>query len=321
MQPRILVIRLSSLGDIILTGALLRAIAKRHPDTQIDLLVKKEFAAIARLLPGVTSVLAFDSRTNNLKELHTSLCASGYSHVLDLHDSLRSKRLRNIPGAATTVINKRSFKRWLLVKFKVNRLRQEPDVIGRYFETAASLGVADDGSAPSFELPVLYHTERVAILCPGAKHRNKQWLPEYYREVALGLIDKGYTIEFHGAASERDLCELIAQGIPEGSFRNRCGELTLDELPITFAKAALAITNDSGLMHMAVASGTQTISIFGPTVREFGFMPRGKKAVIIENTELVCRPCTTIGLNYCPRGHFRCMRDVRPERILASALH
>lgn len=306
---KILIIRLSSLGDVILTEPLCRALREEYPDVQIDFLVKKEFAEIVSLFGSITNVILYDE----------NMSGSEYDVVLDVHNVLRSKRTRSKFGKKIYVINKRTFKRWLLVKFKINLLKDTPDIIGRYFETAKELGIYDDDNSPKIELPNITKHKRAAI-CPGAKHWNKRWLPERFAEVANALVHKGYEVEIHGSTTESPIAEEVIRlaGLP---IKNHCGRYSLTELARHLAECELAITNDSGLMHLASAVGTKTISIFGPTVQEFGFFPRSEQAVIIENKELSCRPCTTIGSDTCPKGHFECMKGISAEIVIRGINH
>ncbi|HYM20304.1 MAG TPA: glycosyltransferase family 9 protein [Candidatus Kapabacteria bacterium] len=315
---RILLIRLGSLGDLVLVMPLIKAIREKYPDSVIDLIVKKEFAALTTLFPGITNVIPFDVEQERLSDVRKKLESSRYTHVLDLHSNLRSRALRKIRGARKYVVNKRTFKRWVLVKLKINLLKSEPDVIGRYFETVKALDIVDTGEAPSFDISPVNADSKIVAICPGAKHKNKQWLPEYFSSVAKDLTNRGYMIEFFGSESEKPIAEEIASSLPPDSYRNRCGIIPLEEVPQELSRVSIAITNDSGLMHLASASGIKIISMFGPTVREFGFYPRSKSATVLENTELNCRPCTTIGLDYCPRVHFKCMKDVNPLQVISK---
>lgn len=308
MIKKILIIRLSSLGDIILTEPLVRALREKYHDTQIDFLVKKEYSPIVRLFGTLSNILEYENDT----------ISRDYDVVLDIHDVLRSKRIRRGLGKKLFVIHKRTFRRWLLVKFKVNLLKNTPDVIGRYFETAKELGIIDNGAAP--RLNINGSKEKTAAICPGAKHWNKQWPIENFIEVAKELSSRGYKIEVHGSRQEHPLGEKIAAALSSDIASNLCGMFGLEELASRLASCEVAITNDSGLMHLANAVGTRTISIFGPTVREFGFFPQNKAAVILENNNLDCRPCTTIGLDHCPKGHFKCMKEINPELVLRSLI-
>jgi heptosyltransferase II len=193
-------------------------------------------------------------------------------------------------------------------------LRSEPDIVGRYFEVAGVLEIADTGKGSHLSTSVL-RTGRIA-LAPGAKHWNKRWPIEYYAELGTELAKRGYTIAVFGGILEHALAEELITAIPNAI--NECGKYELQELPEALAQCALFIGNDSGLMHIAAATGIPTTAIFGPTVREFGFMPRNENVKILEVTGLDCRPCTTIGLDHCPKGHFRCMKDTTPQKVLSA---
>ena len=315
---KILIIRLSSLGDIILTTPLIQELRKKYPDARIDFVVKKEYVEIVRQFPSLTNIYTLDT-TKGVEEtikIKDGLKKNHYDHILDLHNNFRSIKLRNGLGRKIHIINKRSFKRWLLVKAKINLLKNEPDIIGRYFEVAKELGVTDTGAGVTFGKEFPRSQNKKAAICPGARHWNKRWLPEYYIEVAKDLIAKGYRLDFFGSAEEREYVSSITSQLPQDKVTNLCGEISLAELQQKIAECSIAITNDSGLMHVAAAVGVSSVAIFGPTVNEFGFMPRNKNVTIVENLDLDCRPCTTIGLDSCPKGHFKCMKDITPGKVV-----
>ncbi|MDP4242468.1 MAG: glycosyltransferase family 9 protein [Bacteroidota bacterium] len=317
-QPSILILRLSSLGDIVLTTPLVRALRERYPDSRIDFVIAKEYESLTPLFSGISQVHVFDKSTGlrGLWKLRQLLKRESFNFVLDIHNVLRTQILRRGIARKTYVVKKRTLKRWLLVRFKHDTLQGEPDIIGRYFEVAKALGVEDDGTGPQLQVSVSRIPTRIAI-APGARHWNKRWPTEYFQAVAASLIEWGYQIVFHGSAAERESIEGIRSGLPEGSL-SYAGELSLLEVARSLATCAVAITNDSGLMHLAVAVGTPVVAPFGPTVRQFGFAPRDPKSVVLEIDGLYCRPCTAIGLDHCPEKHFRCMREIEPERVLAS---
>jgi heptosyltransferase-2 len=214
-------------------------------------------------------------------------------------------------------MRKRTMKRWLLVHRKLNLLRDEPDVVGRYFETAQALGIHDTGEAACLDLPPMPR-ERAIALAPGARHLTKRWPTKYFVALAKHYAANGYAIRLFGSSLERELCERVALGVGGTGVRNFAGELSLSGTALELAKCAAAVTNDSGLMHLASAVGTPTLAVFGPTVKGFGFAPRAQSARIIENAGLYCRPCTTHGSERCPEGHFRCMLEVSPETVAIS---
>jgi heptosyltransferase-2 len=201
------------------------------------------------------------------------------------------------------------------VKFKLDRLQTEPDVIGRYFETAKVLEVKDSGKSPSLNVRGQRDPKRI-VIAPGARHWNKRWPANYFASVAKALIDKGYHIDLHGSENDEDICNAISQQLQPDWCVNFAGKLSMADAAGEIARASAIITNDSGLMHVAEAVGTRIVSIFGPTVKQFGFAPRSANAVVVEVEGLYCRPCTTIGLDHCPEKHFRCMMEIEPEQVV-----
>jgi lipopolysaccharide heptosyltransferase II len=312
LPDKILFIRLSSLGDIVLTAPVVAAARERYPQARIDFCTKAEYAQIVKQIPGIDGIIEVQKEVMN--EARGEIAKAEYDAIIDLHNNFRSRKLTSgLRGVAR--VHKRSLRRWLIVKTKRNWMKGQPDVIGRYFEAAGTLlEISDDGSAPS--LSTSGTASRSIAICPGSKHWNKQWPVEYYIELAKALSAKGFQIELFGSKDDREVCAMIATEIP--SALDHSGKLSLSELPQAIAKCAFAITNDSGLMHIASAIGLPTLSFFGPTVKEFGFAPRSSKANVLENAGLYCRPCTKIGLDHCPEKHFRCMREITPERALVT---
>lgn len=312
MPQKILFIRLSSLGDIVLTAPVVAAAQARYPDAKIDFCTKSEYVPLVRQVPGVDEVIEVQKEVMN--EARGQIADAGYDAVIDLHNNFRTKKLtRGLRNVAR--VNKRTLRRWLMVTTKRNTMAGQPDVIGRYFETASKLlEISDNGTAPALAQQTS-GTRSIAI-CPGSKHWNKQWPIEYYLEIAQRLDERGYAIELFGSSDDARFCSLLKAAVP-GAI-DHSGSLSLSELPGALAKCSLAITNDSGLMHLASAVGVPTLSFFGPTVKEFGFAPRSEKALVLENVGLYCRPCTKIGLSYCPEKHFRCMREITPEQALVT---
>lgn len=285
-------------------------------------MVRKEYADIVKQFPWLSNIHILDTKKgrNEVVKINEELKHIHYDHILDLHKNIRSVQLRKGLSGKLHAVNKRTLRRWLLVRKKINLLRIAPDIIGRYFETVKELDIKDTGLGATFGKTFIQSHIKKAAICPGSKHWNKRWPEEYFQELAKDLIEKGYQIEFFGSENEQDLVRSIAKTLPQDKVTDLCGKLTLAELPERIAECSFAITNDSGLMHVATATGIPTYAIFGPTVREFGFMPRSKNATVIENTGLDCRPCTTIGLEHCPKGHFKCMKEITPNVVFESIL-
>ena len=318
-SPSILILRLSSLGDVVLTTPLIQELRKRYPESRIDLVIAREYESLVSVLPGLNDVHIYSKKTGlrGLRSLRRELLKERYDYVLDLHNVLRTRILRRALGKHTSVIDKRTLKRWLLVRFKYDLLGSAPDVIGRYFETARDLSVLDERRGPQLAVRHDRDPKRIAI-APGARHWNKRWPAEYYSQLCEELLDAGYNITFYGTLTEQALIEEIRKKLPAGNHRSLAGDIDLTEAAHSIGKCSVAITNDSGLMHVAEAVGTPVISLFGPTVKQFGFAPRDPRSIVLEVEGLYCRPCTAIGLDHCPEKHFRCMMEIEPERIIAS---
>ncbi|MFI5201042.1 MAG: glycosyltransferase family 9 protein [Candidatus Kapaibacterium sp.] len=312
-----MILRLSSLGDIVLTTPLIRALRERYPESQIDLIIAKEFEALVPLMEGISKVHLFDKKSglHGLLGFRRELKEKKYDYVLDLHNVLRTRILRRGLAQHLSVINKRTFQRWLLVLYKIDRLKYAPDVIGRYFETASPLGVTDTGAGPKLNISSNHDAMRIAI-APGSRHWNKRWPAENFAIVSKELIARGYHIDLHGSSADKNVAEQIAKKLPDGSYTNFVGMLSLADAAREIGNAGVIITNDSGLMHIAEAVGTRVIAIFGPTVTQFGFKPRAADAVILEVKGLYCRPCTANGLEHCPEKHFRCMMEIASEHVV-----
>lgn len=339
---RTLVIRLSSVGDIVLSSLLLRVFHHRFPDARIDYLVKEEFAELVAHSPHVHHTIPFptDGGLRELKFLRERIKAERYDLVIDIHDSLRSRFLcRGAPHVVR--INKRKLARFLLVRTKVDWYRRfggDPSVARRYLETVRTFGIQDDGQGLELFLPddaaQKAHDElhaaasnnafNVIGLCPSAKHGNKMWPADRFAEAALALATTGLeTIVLFGSASERDRCTVIEQMIQQRNDRvrivNCTGRLSLLETAALMDFCSIIITNDSGLMHIAAARKRKVVAIFGPTVRQLGFFPFGTESVVVEDREVSCRPCTHIGLPECPKGHFNCMMNIDVTRVVDAA--
>jgi lipopolysaccharide heptosyltransferase II len=337
-----LIVRLSSVGDIVLSSLLIRTLHSRFPQCQIEYLVKEEYADLVRYNPHVAKTIIFPSHGSlaDLCRLRGSVRRSGYDLLIDIHDSLRSRVL--CLGARRVVrIRKRKIARFALVHFRWDLYRHfggSPNVALRYCEPLEVLGVSDDGAGLDLYVPEeaqkrarhvlqahgIVEGQPVLGVCPSARHATKMWLPERFAEAAYRLgASHAMTVVLFGDTGERARCEAIAEemhrhspGIPVAVL---AGKLSLLETAAAMDACTLVVTNDSGLMHIAAARKRKVVAVFGSTVRQFGFMPFGTESRIAENADLPCRPCTHIGRDQCPRGHFRCMNDVTVHQLVSQA--
>ena len=343
VPSKTLIVRFSSVGDIVLSTPLIRLLRRRFPECQIDYVTRAEYADLLRANPYLTTLIEFPSggTFQDLARLRSRIRASHYDLILDIHDSLRSRYLT--PGAGRLRrIHKRKIPRWILVHWKkdlYHRFGGVVDALGRYLETAAPLGITDDGEGTEIFVPA--DTEqRVADLlaasglrtgvpwigvCPSARHATKQWPARRFAEASAALARaSGASILLFGSAVESERCRAVAEEIlaaaPGATVVDLSGRLTLLESASALGRCDVVLTNDSGLMHIAAARKRKIVALFGSTTRQLGFFPPPGQSIVVENTGLECRPCSHIGRESCPLGHFRCMEDIPASRVV-EALH
>ena len=338
-SPKTLVIRFSSIGDIVLSTPLLRVLRARFPDGQIDYVTRSEYAELVKSNQNLNRTYEFDARLgfDGLRALKKKIKEERYSLIVDIHDSLRSKYLRSLHGSRVVVLNKRVVPRSMLVKFKKNVYKEILPVADRYIETVKALGIANDGKGLELHIPdeTLFGTagkvatlrlnqfEKVIGLCPGARHFTKRWPPERFSRVGAACAQKlDAKILLFGGKDDETLCNQITWEINNQAGPERasslCGQLGLLETAAAMESCDIIVTNDTGLMHIAAAMHRKIVALFGSTVREFGFFPQEPGAVVLENRGLDCRPCSHIGRSECPEKHFKCMLTIEADDVYAQ---
>lgn len=313
---KILIIRLSSLGDILLTTPFIRAIKSQFPDIKIDMLLREEYADVVKLNPYLNKKFLFkkDEKSNNV--LIEQLKNTNYELVIDLQNNLRSKKIVSSLKTKSVKFDKRSFDKFLLVNFKINKLKEALQIPVRYSNTIHDLNL-DKGGLDLFTdksaNEELIGKNNLIGFCPGARHFTKRWLKEYFVELGNKLTQDDYTIVLFGGRIDKEICEEINKAIP-GSI-NLANDDDLLQTVADMKLCKVVVCNDSGLMHTATATGTKVIAIFGSTVKEFGFAPYNCNNLILENNSLTCRPCSHIGRSNCPKKHFDCIKSIKPDFV------
>ncbi len=337
-----LIIRFSSVGDIILSSLLVRIWRHGVPHGQIDFLVKSEYAGLVASNPFISRVIEFPAAGTfrDLRHLRDEIRQTDYDLIIDIHDSLRSCFL--CLGARHVVrIKKRKIARFLLVHGKFDLypfFHGAPGVAERYLEAVRQFGIKDDNQGLEVFIPDQALQKATSLiansgfpagsgaigLCPSAKHNNKMWLRDRFAEsAALLAAERNSGVIIFGSSDEDALCREVEAEIrrtrPETLVLNAAGNLTLIESAALMDRCELLLTNDTGLMHLATARKRPVVAIFGPTVRQLGFFPTGTRSVVVEDSGLDCRPCTHVGLPDCPLGHFKCMKNIPVSRVVEAA--
>ncbi|ETW99321.1 MAG: hypothetical protein ETSY1_15455 [Candidatus Entotheonella factor] len=329
----ILVIRLSSLGDIILTTPVLRVLRQSYPEARIDYALKAEFQDVLRAHPCVDRLVPVDTR-QPLRHTIRALRETHYDLVLDLHRTLRSVWLYHRSRARRRLAyRKYTLRRALLVHGKWNTLRHAPPVPERYALPLRRLGVttplppteihveaADVLAVEQFLADAGFKTmtQPFIAVAPGSRWQTKQWPVARFAAAAQAVAKRhDAAIVMLGDRHDRQLVQEFQQQVAM-PIVDAVGQLSLMQTAALLQQCRLLLCNDSGLMHMATALRVPVVAVFGPTVQALGFYPFQAMAQVVSQP-LSCRPCTTKGLHRCPLGHHDCMQRIAPEQVVAAA--
>ena len=316
-MQRILIIRFSSIGDIVLTTPVVRALRKAYPDADIRFVSKKQYADLVESNPNLTGVFLLRESLNTLA---LELKAFKPDLVVDLHHNLRTRILKTLVGGKWLSFNKLNVEKWLKVNLKVDRL---PDVhiVDRYIDTLKSIGIENDGKgldfffSKEFKSPELPFQEPYIGFVIGAKFATKQLPLPKLLELCNGL--KRPVVLIGGNEDVAVAEELCKQTIAQ--IHNACGTRSLAESAWLVKQAEVVITHDTGMMHIAAAFNKKIISVWGNTIPEFGmypYLPKSQAAYRSEVKGLDCRPCSKIGFDACPKGNFKCMNEQSVPNII-----
>jgi ADP-heptose:LPS heptosyltransferase len=325
---KILVIRFSSIGDIVLTSPVIRCLKQQLPEVEVHVLTKESNRQLFDSNPYINKVYSF-SEKRSLSEVTALLKKEKYDFVVDLHKNLRSFRVKRALSVRSKSFPKLNFRKYLLVQFKWN-IMPEIHIVDRYFEAVKPLGVKNDHEGLDFfipkhevfdpeSLPLIFCNGYHAVVL-GGQHKTKIFPAEKVIEVAQYLEKP---IVLLGGPEDAERGEKIVLSLGEKAL-NKCGKLSLFQSALIVKNALSVLTNDTGLMHIAAAFRKNIVSIWGNTVPELGMYPYlpgdEKRSVIIEIKPLKCRPCSKIGFKECPKGHFKCMNDHDSKKIAQELL-
>lgn len=333
---KFLIIRLSSIGDIVLTSPTVRCLKQQLPDAEIHFLTKFAHRNIIESNPHISKVHLLDE---SLSATIFQLKKENFDAIIDLHNNLRTAKiksaLKKIPSYS---FNKLNIEKWLLVYFKINKL-PNIHIVDRYLATLKSFGIINDGKGLDYfipkknvvketDLPMSHQAGFIGVVIGAALNTKK--LPLHKLKELLAAIN--HPIILLGGPEDRENGDILAVA-DNHKIYNSCGKFSLNESADLVRRSKLIITHDTGLMHIAAAFKKPIISIWGNTVPEFGMGPYYGTNYKLENTKfefqilnlkfqnsnsiaqssklktesLGCRPCSKIGFNKCPKGHFKCM--------------
>ncbi len=321
-MKKILLIRFSSIGDIVLTTPVIRAL-KKQLKCELHALTKKQNENLFINNPYIDKVFTFQ---NSEKEVIPSLKNEEYDFIADLQKNIRSARVRKALNKPFGTFPKLNIEKWLLVNFKINKL---PDVhiVDRYFEAVKSLNVNNDFEGLDYFIPKKDEVKPETIdkslsegyiaFVIGGQHYTKILPPEKISEIINNIEFPAVLL---GGKEDFERGEDVKKLTPGKKVINTCGKYNLNQSASLVEQSKLVISNDTGLMHIAAAFKKPVISIWGNTVPEFGMYPylpgEEEKVFISEVKGLKCRPCSKIGHKRCPKKHFKCMMNQDTGKIV-----
>jgi ADP-heptose:LPS heptosyltransferase len=314
---KILLIRFSSIGDIVLTTPVIRCLKKQLPGVELHFLLKKSFATVIEHNPYVNKKIFFEKTHTEVLE---KLAEENYDLIIDLQKNLRSFRIKQVLGIKSLSFNKLNIEKYLFINLKL-KLLPKVHIVDRYMKAVRSLGVENDGAGLDYFISE--SDEQVLNLIPethnknyiawviGAKHFTKRLPIEKMISIAEKIKSPVILL---GDKDDHATGEKLFGEIGSNIF-NACGMFSLNQSAALIKHSKKVITHDTGLMHIAAAFKKDIISIWGNTVPEFGMYPyfgneQKENSVILEVKGLSCRPCSKIGFEKCPKGHFKCMREI-----------
>lgn len=323
---KILVIRFSSIGDIVLTTPVLRCL-HQLPGVAVHFLTKESFSSIVEANPNVQKVHLL---RENWSELVNELKAEQFDVIIDLHKNVRSARVRKALKIPTHTFPKLNIRKWVLVNLKWN-LMPDKSIVERYFEAVKPLGVHNDGKGLEYfipekektthnDIPMSHWAGYVGFVIGGSYATKKLPVAQWKRMVELCPIP----VILLGGPEDRDEGDLIAAAAPFKVY-NSCGKFSLNESADLVRYAKAVVSNDTGLMHIAAAFQKPIASLWGNTSPEMGMYPYygfnnlksnlSDKHFALERKDLSCHPCSKLGYDRCPKGHFKCLNELNLSDI------
>lgn len=334
---KFLIIRFSSIGDIVLTSPVVRCLKKQVVTADIHFLTKRSYSSITASNPYIDKVHYLE---DDLEATIASLRKEDFDYVIDLHHNLRTLKVKRALGKKAFSFNKLNIEKWLLTALKINKM---PDlhIVDRYMQTVASFGVKNDGAGLDYfipkeevvdesDIPASHHAGYIGLVI-GAAHFTKRYPIE---KLSKFCSEMDHPIVVMGGKEDVANGELLS-AIDPFKIYNACGKFSLHESADLVRRAKLIVSNDTGLMHIAAAFKRPVISLWGNTVPQFGMSPyygdnflhnyqRNNQQPlpydILEVKNLSCRPCSKIGYNSCPKGHFKCMQQIGVQELLNHCL-
>ncbi len=326
-MKKLLVIRLSSIGDIVLTTPLIRCLKKQCPDIELHYLTKHQYLPLLESNQYIDRIFTIEKK---ISEITKELKSENYDFVIDLHKNLRSAGIKLALKKPYSSFNKLNFRKWIFVNFKLN-IMPNVHIVDRYLKAAEKFKIFNDGEGLDYFIPNSSEIDvnnfpedfrkGYIVMVVGSKQATKQIPPDKMVSIC-NLINK--PVILLGGKEDFAKAEYIVSKTGK-MVLNCCGKYNINQSASVVKQAKLVITSDTGLMHIAAAFRKKIISLWGNTVPSFGMYPYlpdefKSNSSIFEVRGITCRPCSKLGYRQCPRGHFACMNYILDEEVTKKAV-
>jgi len=323
---KVLFIRFSSLGDVLLTTPIIRTFRIHFSNAEIHFLTKSQFSQLLENNPNVDNILRFNPTTETMLQLIIRLQKEHYTYIIDLHGKLRSGLIKQfVNGKTYTYDKKHAYRKKLL---KDHSLEPIASTVDLYASVLTSFDIELKSRKLDLYLPknseaitgiFLPNMNRklIVTISPGASWFTKQYPAEYYKALIKMIVERyDVHIVLIGTEDEKELTFELAK-TADNNITDLGGRTSLMETAVIIDRSDVFISGDCGPMHMAAALGKPQIALFGPTHPILGFSPINDNAVVL-SVDAECSPCSLHGQQQCPFGHFNCMKEIRPERVFSE---
>ena len=321
MKTKFLIIRFSSIGDIVLTSPVVRCLKTQFPEAEVHFLTKKRNADLLQANLYIDKIQVLDDSLSNTIQ---RLKLENYDYIIDLHNNFRSLNVKLRLKAKSFSFNKLNIRKLLLTRFKLDTM---PDghIVDRNMRTLLPFNIVNDGQGLNHfipeedefslsELPDSYRNGYVALVLAGTYFTKRMPIAKYRKLISESNIP--YVLL--GGKGERASAASILEW-RTGNVLDFTGKLRINQSASLVKNAKLVIANDTGLMHIAAAFHKKILSVWGNTSPKLGMYPYlpGEGSEILEVKGLPCRPCSKLGYQECPKKHFSCMNDIPEDRIIS----
>lgn len=327
---KFLIIRFSSIGDIVLTTPVIRCLKKQVPEAEVHFLVKKAFYPVVQHNPYIDKIHLLDQSwelmMHKLEDEH-------FDSIIDLHHNIRTLRIKRHLKCRSFSFHKLNIEKYVYTSVKLNIL-PKVHIVDRYLKTVESFGVKNDGEGLDYfisadeeikqeDLPFSHYSGYIGCVI-GAAHGTKRLPVHKWKEFCKQV---NHPVILLGGKQDVKRGDEIA-AIDPVKIYNSCGRFTINESADLVRKSKVVVTNDTGLMHIAAAYKKPIVSLWGNTVPSFGmypyygdnFLSKQKQLPysVLQTNKLWCRPCSKIGYEKCPLGHFKCMENIQIQSMISE---